>query len=332
MKTTRMAWSVGIVIALLVTGIALWHPHHKALEQNETQLQRHGAGQLAKEVVHMNGMEPSAITRCVAAPPKIVYVAYSNLWITTSFRQLHQLNARYQDIRVAYTSEFSQAAARWYYSIFNNDENAYPMFSNGVWQAVEMGTRTPTDNIDFIRFAIEGSALNSNRSACPAIVIYSATNEIYRGVLCDGYRKYFVHQNDYHCGTNDTARMACTQALITPPTFNNITNFNALYAEVMRNRKPECFDSYIPLDPDVYPEQAQEWALHSPNQQLREAQQQAWCCATNSMAPDVLEEILKSWRTQPPADWNNEPEWQPIRRQKMKKLIAKKRAALRDSR
>jgi hypothetical protein len=85
------------------------------------------------------------------------------------------------------------------------------------------------------------------------------------------------------------------------------------------------------LNPDAYPVQAREWALFSTNQQLRESQQSEWKRATNSLAPDVLEEILRSWSTQPPAHWKTEPRWKSFDRRQMKEIIKEKRARLRSA-
>jgi hypothetical protein len=299
--------------------------HHQKTTQHDSLLET-GEASVARET---NVAQSSA--GAVAASSPTLYIAFSNLWLIASLRELHKLNVHYRSVRVAYTSAFSEVAARFYYSIFCDDENGYVTYSNGVWQGVQLGVRIPTDNVDFIRFALEVSALNKKRSDCATIVARNATNQIYRAVLEEGYRKFFVHRDDYHCGTNDTTRMACVAALISPPTFDNITNFNVLYADVMQGRRPEYFHSYLPLNPDAYPVQAREWALFSTNQQLRESQQSEWKRATNSLAPDVLEEILRSWSTQPPAHWKTEPRWKSFDRRQMKEIIKEKRARLRSA-
>ena len=127
--------------------------------------------------------------------------------------------------------------------------------------------------------------------------------------------------------TNWYIRSECSTALLTPRTFDNVTNYNALYDEMMKGKKPEIEPAYATLDPNICSEQAREWALHHSNNWIRENQQSAWQSTrtTNAMAPNVLEEIVKSWDKQPPAIWRQNPIYEQLDRQRLPQIIEEKR-------
>jgi len=260
--------------------------------------------------------------------PATIYVPFNPAWETDGVRAMHEYTKQFLGKRVAYTGTFCDAVARFYLSIFCDSDRAYPSFANTISQGRLMGVAAPTDSVDFIRFVLASAAHSTGVHAQFTEVTESATDVLYKAVLADCYRNFFVHERDVSRLTSDLVRIACVHALLIPRTYENITNLHALYTDVMRGRPPEFLHQYYELDPDVYPEQARDWALYSTNQQLRDYQQLAWMAATNSLAPDVLEEMLETWHTHPQSCFKNDPDLEQLARFQIRELIKRKRAAL----
>lgn len=272
---------------------------------------------------------------------------------TTAKTQIHEaFNAAAvssREFACAYNGSFSDDMLRYYFtnmvpaSHFWRYTRELIDISNTLWYAFTAGIRTPTNLVDYARFCIDAYAIHKNEGFIAGMLAYEATNACYLNVWRTAMRKYYVTDYEqYSNPSNSWNNYTCKTLLLYHnaelqpngyeliPTFTAVTNFNDLYMTIMCGKKPEVTPGFAYLDPAKYPQEARDWALHFPNPYTRYQQQSAWKGprGTGQVAIVVLEEILKSWDTDPPYLWKNNPAYPVLDRRNMRMIIEEKKQSL----
>ncbi|MCX7004269.1 MAG: hypothetical protein NTV22_13490 [bacterium] len=296
-------------------------------------LQRHARSQGSHRSAHLpinNELVPQSTSTAIANVPQID-------------------SALLREGSYAYNGTFSDDMLRYYFTnmvptiqFLEHTQNS-ECISNSLWYAYTNGIRPPTNLIDYARFCIEAAAIYTGFPYILDILKHEATNGCYLNVWRAEVPKYYVPDYERHTwSTSDEVINTCMQLLLLNnaelqpngyeliPTFTAVTNRNDLYETIMRDRKPEATPRFAYLDPAKYPQEARDWALNFPNSYTRYQQQSAWKGprGTGQVAVVVLEEILKSWDTDPPYLWKNNPAYPVLDRRNMRMIIEEKKQSL----